>query len=66
MLGYYAAAAGRDPHPDGEEISEARWYSRAELSAAVETGEMLLSPSAAISRRLIEGWYGSELDVPSS
>jgi NAD+ diphosphatase len=65
MLGYYAVAEGRDPHPDGEEISEARWYSRAELAEAVESGEMVLSPSAAISRRLIEGWYGRELEAPS-
>ncbi len=61
MLGFYARADGAEPRPDGEEIDEAVWFSRDELAAALESGELLLSPSASISRRLIEGWYGSEL-----
>ena len=61
MLGFYARADGAEPRPDGEEIDEALWFSRDELTAALESGELLLSPSASISRRLIEGWYGSEL-----
>jgi len=62
MLGFYARADGAEPRPDGEEIDEALWFSRDELAAALESGELLLSPSASISRRLIEGWYGSELN----
>jgi NAD+ diphosphatase len=61
MLGYYARAAGEPPKPDGEEISEARWYSRLELAAAIEARELIVPPSVAISRRLIEGWFGAEL-----
>ncbi|MGH8776386.1 MAG: NAD(+) diphosphatase [Jiangellaceae bacterium] len=63
MLGYYARARGQEPRPDGAEISEARWYSRADLAAAVRAGDILLSPSVSISRRLIEGWYGAELPM---
>jgi NAD+ diphosphatase len=61
MLGYYARADGAEPQPDGIELSEAHWYSRADLDAALRAGEVRLSPSVSISRRLIEGWYGSKL-----
>ncbi|HJU96546.1 MAG TPA: NAD(+) diphosphatase [Jiangellaceae bacterium] len=61
MLGFYARAGGAEPHPDGVEIDEAHWYTRDQLVAALESGELLLSPSASISRRLTEGWFGSEL-----
>lgn len=63
MLGYYGRAAGEEPQPDGHEISEARWFSRDDLAAAIRTGEVKVPPSVAISRRLIEGWYGAELPV---
>ena len=39
MLGFYARADGAEPRPDGEEIDEARWFSRDELTAALESGE---------------------------
>lgn len=61
MLGFYARAGGAEPRPDGVEIDEAHWYTRDQLVAALESGELLLAPSASISRRLIEGWFGSEL-----
>ena len=62
MLGYYARANGAEPQPDGVELSEASWYSRGDLDTALRTGEIRLSPSVSISRRLIEGWYGAELE----
>jgi NAD+ diphosphatase len=62
MLGYYARADGGEPRPDGVELSEANWYSRADLDTALQSGEIRLSPSVSISRRLIEGWYGAELE----
>ncbi len=46
---------------DEEEIEEARWLSRAELAAAVGSGELLLPGKVSIARRLIESWYGAEL-----
>src|SRR5690606_36602040 len=57
MLGYYAQAPGVPPRPDGDEISDARWFTRAELADALRSGEVRLPPSVAISHRLIEGWY---------
>jgi NAD+ diphosphatase len=68
MLGYEArAAGGQRIAVDDEEIGEARWFSRAELRAAIETGELGIAPSSSIARRLIEYWYGEEIpDGPSS
>ena len=68
MLGYEAkAAGGQRITVDEEEIGEARWFSRAELRAAIEEGELGIAPSSSIARRLIEYWYGGELpDGPSS
>jgi NAD+ diphosphatase len=68
MLGYEAkASGGQQITVDEEEIGEARWFSRAELRAAIESGELGIAPSSSIARRLIEYWYGGELpDGPSS
>lgn len=61
MLGYYATAVGAPPRPDGAEILEARWFSRAELTDAVAAGEVGLPSGISIARRLVEGWYGGPL-----
>lgn len=62
MLGYHAWATTTDIRVDGEEIVEARWFSRAELAAACASGEVALPPAVSIARRLIERWYGEPLD----
>ena len=46
---------------DGEEISEARWFSREDLRAAFESGEVLPPFGISIAARLIELWYGKPL-----
>lgn len=61
MLGYHAWATSTRIHVDGEEIVEARWFSRAELTRACETGEVALPSTVSIARRLIERWYGEPL-----
>jgi NAD+ diphosphatase len=68
MLGYEARAkGGQQITVDADEIGEARWFSRPELRAAIEAGELGLAPASSIARRLIEYWYGEELpDGPSS
>ena len=68
MLGFRAlAAAGQEIMVDAEEIGEARWFTRAEMLAAIEAGTLGLAPTSSIARRLIEFWYGSELpDGPNS
>ena len=61
MLGFRAHATTTEVHVDGAEVDDARWFSRAGLDAAIESGELLISPSMSISRRLIEDWYGGPL-----
>ncbi|MFD2079399.1 NAD(+) diphosphatase [Actinopolymorpha cephalotaxi] len=61
MLGFFARAISTDIKVDEEEIVEARWLSRADLRAAVESGDLLLPGEVSIARRLIETWYGSPL-----
>jgi len=62
MLGYHAwTDAPEDMQVDDDEIAEARWFTRAELAAACEAGEVRLPPSISIARRLVERWYGAEL-----
>jgi NAD+ diphosphatase len=62
MLGFQAVAeAGQEITVDCEEIAEARWFTRAELRAAIDAESLLLAPTSSIARRLIEFWYGGEL-----
>jgi NAD+ diphosphatase len=62
MLGYEARAkGGQQIEVDAEEIGEARWFTRDELRAAIDAGEVGIAPSSSIARRLIEFWYGAEL-----
>jgi len=60
MLGFFARAETTDIVLE-DEISEARWWRREELRAALEAGELHMPGSISISRRLIEGWYGGPL-----
>jgi NAD+ diphosphatase len=62
MLGFTARVC--DPEnvrADGEELQEVRWFTRAELAAAVAAGEVVPSGRISIARSLIEHWYGGEL-----
>jgi NAD+ diphosphatase len=62
MLGFFARAdEGQELRVDGQEIMSARWYTRAELLAATESGEILLPGAISIARQLIESWYGGRL-----
>ncbi len=58
MLGFAAHALTTEISLHDKEISEARWFTRAELTEAVRTEEVLLAPTVSIARRLIEHWYG--------
>jgi NAD+ diphosphatase len=62
MLGFRADAVGdAEIQVDADEIAEARWYSRDDLQAAVESGDLLLPPPVSIAHRIIESWYGGPL-----
>ncbi len=61
MLGFRATARSGPVRADGIEIAEARWFSRPDLAAAGDRGDVLVPPALSIAHRLIRGWYGAPL-----
>jgi NAD+ diphosphatase len=61
MLGFLATAATVDIHVDGDEISEARWFTREELAAEVEAGDLVVPTTISIAGALLSHWYGGRL-----
>ena len=60
MIGFNAVAVGGEPRPGDDELAEVRWFERPEVEAAAAgVGDVLLSPSYSIARRLIDAWLYS-------
>ncbi|WP_433586434.1 NAD(+) diphosphatase [Microbacterium hydrocarbonoxydans] len=59
MIGFRAVVDDEDAaRPDGEEIIDVRWFTRAEVGSALEgEGPVGLPGKASIARALIAGWY---------
>src|SRR5262249_53283816 len=55
------APGGEEVVVDGEEMAEARWFTREELLAGVTSREVLPPPPVSIAHRIIESWYGAPL-----
>ena len=64
MLGFRAYATTTEIHVDGSEVDGARWFTRESMLEAIASGELVLSPSISIARRLIEDWFGGPIDSP--
>ncbi len=61
MIGFTAVATGGEPRPGDDELTEVRWFERAEVEAAAAgEGDVVLSPPYSIARRLIDAWLYSE------
>ncbi len=70
MLGFMAPWAEGDIGGADQELEDARWFTRAQVAAAVDddswetpgdSGDgLLLPPRSAIARRLIEGWLADQ------
>ncbi len=58
MLGFYADALTEEITLDPEELTDARWFSRAELRDPKAHG-FALPPGTSIARRLIEDWLAA-------
>lgn len=56
MLGFEARAVDSRIHVDGDEILAGAYHSRADLVAAVSSGEIVLPGGASIARQLIDRW----------
>jgi NAD+ diphosphatase len=61
MVGFFARATSTDILVDGEEIQDARWFTRAEMKEQAEAGTLVLPGGISISRSLVEAWYGGPL-----
>jgi NAD+ diphosphatase len=59
MLGFHAQALSMDLRLNPAEISEAAWWTRAELRAAVHSHQVKLPTDVSIARRLIVEWLDS-------
>lgn len=65
MLGFRAHASGIAIAVDGVEITNARWFTRAELRDEIEAGELVIPSTISISGALVQSWYGAPLPSPS-
>ncbi|WP_093182393.1 NAD(+) diphosphatase [Sanguibacter gelidistatuariae] len=61
MLGFVAHATSTEIHVDGDEVVDARWFSRAGLAEAIDAGSVVLPSRTSIARSLIEDWFGAAL-----
>ncbi|CAN7353071.1 NAD(+) diphosphatase [Knoellia sp. LjRoot47] len=66
MIGFTARAVSTELVLQQDEIEEARWFEREELARAVADGSLRISSRISIARRLIEHWYGEEIDAPEA
>jgi NAD+ diphosphatase len=56
MCGFHAEAQSRHA-ATSEELAEVAWFSPAELTAAVNSGAVLLPPPVSIAFQLLAGWF---------
>ena len=63
MVGFTARALDPALRLDTDEIVEAVWVSRADLQEMVLAGQVALSPTVSIARRIIEHWYGGPIEL---
>lgn len=49
--------------PDGEEITEIKWFTRAEIKAQSDSGEILLPPKMSVARKMIERWFAEGVEA---
>lgn len=61
MLGFFGSALTTDIGIDHDEIAEARWFTRDEVSELTTASELLLPPNVSISRWLIQTWHGGNI-----
>ena len=60
MIGYFARATTTEICVDADEIAYAHWFTREELTARLESGELGLPGVSSIAARLIQAWRDGE------
>jgi NAD+ diphosphatase len=61
MVGFLGRALTTDIHVDDDELESARWFTREEITAGAESGELVTPGSFSISSSLLRLWYGGEV-----
>ena len=61
MLGFHGVADTFDITVDGEELEDARWFTKAEITELTASGELMLPPPVSISRWLVEQWHQGDI-----
>ena len=51
-----------DARPDGDEIEEIRWFTRAEMKQAIIDATLILPLDISVARQMINGWYGDDAE----
>jgi len=58
MISFDAVTDAPDiARPDGQEITEVKWFSRAEVKAQSDAGTLLLPPTMSVARKMIDRWF---------
>lgn len=58
MLGFFGKAVSSEIQVDHDEIAEARWFTRDEVTEMTATSDLVLPPNVSISRWLLQQWHG--------
>jgi NAD+ diphosphatase len=61
MLGFFGEALSTDISVDQNEIAEARWFTRDEVTEMTAASDLLLPPNVSISRWLLQKWHGGTI-----
>lgn len=61
MLGFVGCVQDPTISVDGEEVTEARWFSREELATEILAGTVIPPGGVSIARRLVEYWFGGPI-----
>ncbi|WP_290514867.1 NAD(+) diphosphatase [Aeromicrobium sp.] len=61
MLGFFGKALTSDITVDQDEIAEAHWFTREEVTEMTASSELLLPPNVSISRWLLQQWHGGTI-----
>ncbi len=62
MIGFTARAVDDAIRVDLDELADARWFTRRQLQAEIEAGDVALPPEISLARQLIEGWYRTDIE----
>ncbi len=65
LFGYLATSTGETPQTAQDELAEARWFSREEVAAGLQSRTLHIPPPFTLSHFLIATWFdGGGADIP--